>query len=286
MQESNNNSYYLNHLHEQVSFLHDACKNYDQGNFAQSKMISNIIRTLVKDPEIINRRTRTISLLTHLGKKDTMKFYNTGFEAKNAKLNVNLVGIVTVPTKLPTISKQFDNIFLPLLDTSSQVDVKWLSFQEWWNSEVIVVETESTTNIFTRNRIVMTMAEQDGGTHVDKKKQVDKEYLELATAAKSYFYHVDPNGNESPVVYMHYALVRQIAHELLISLIKEFNLNIDYKPTNEHNLRGVHKKHIKQPGMFVEGEKIESTRTSTPHRVYRGESFTTPPDARYVRLFF
>ena len=41
--------YYLNHLNEQLSLLIDCCHSYDQGNFSQAKMMSTIIRTIVKD---------------------------------------------------------------------------------------------------------------------------------------------------------------------------------------------------------------------------------------------
>jgi len=109
MDENKIEDYYLEQLLQQVSFLTDSCNSYDKGNFAQAKMQSAIIRTLVKDPGD-PKRSRTVSLLTHLNKKNTMEFYNTGFEAKNAKLNINLVGIATVPSSLPTLTKQFDGL--------------------------------------------------------------------------------------------------------------------------------------------------------------------------------
>lgn len=289
MHEIDDLDYYLEQLNEQVSFLVDACHSFDKGNFAQAKMMSAIIRTIVKDPKSSARRSNTVSLLKHLKKKDSMKFYNTGFEAKNAKINVNLVGIVSVPCKLPTVTKQTDNIYLPLLENSEQIDLKWLTFEHWWESKIIVAAETSTvtpTSIFTRERIVLTMAEQDGGNHVDSKAKVDKEYLELATAAKTYFNHIDPNGNKSPIIHLHFALVRQIAHELLKSLIKEFKLDIDYHPTNQYNLRGIPENNLKQPLMMVEGTSFQSTRTKKPFRLPKGQSFTTPPNAAFVRIQF
>lgn len=130
------------------------------------------------------------------------------------------------------------------------------------------------------------MAEQDGGSHVDSYEDIDKEYLELASAAKSYFQNADMFGNESPIINMHFALVRQIAHELLVSLIKEFKLNIFYTPSNEANLRGIPSRHIKQPTFIVEGSKFLSTRTSKPYKMPPGETFTTPSDAGFMRIMF
>lgn len=279
--------YYLEQLEQQVSFLVDACHSYDNGNFAQAKMMSAIIRTILKDPDQSSKRkSNTISLLTHLQKKNTLKLYNTGFEAKNTKLNVNLVGIVTVPCKLPTANKQFDNIYLPLLEASKQVDMKWLTFDDWWNSKIIELDEEYSQTIFTRKRIVLTMAEQDGGNHVDSMGKVDPEYLELATAAKTYFNQVDPQGNQSPIINLHFAMVRQISHELLKTILKEFKLDINYRPTNKNNLRGVPESQIKQPIMMVKGEKFESTRTSSPFKVPIGITFTTPPNTAFVKIQF
>lgn len=286
MKEIENYEYYLEQLQDQVSFLIDACHSYDKGNFKQAKIISSIIRTLVKDPEPNGRKIRTISLLTHLGRKSSTKMYNTGFEAKNARINFNLVGIVTVPTKTLLHTKKFDHIYLPLLNESRIIDVKWLSFEEWWNSKIFVFDGEDSTNIFTRKRIVLTMAEQDGGSHVDSHEDIDKEYFELATAARRYISNVDHDGNESPIINMHYALVRQIGHELLISLIREFKFNLSYDPTNKINLRGVSKHEIKQPGILVEGTKIESTRTADPLKGAEGVSFKTPHNAAYARISF
>ncbi|ALS76918.1 hypothetical protein AUC31_17570 [Planococcus rifietoensis] len=276
MSEVENQEYYLEQLHDQVSFLIDACHSYDRGNFKQAKIISSLIRTIVKDPASNGRKSRTTSLLTHIGKKPSIKMYNTGFEAKNARINFNLVGIATVPTSKKFFKKRFNHIYLPLLDESQIVDVKWLSFEEWWNSNIFVYDSRDLTNIFTRKRIVLTMAEQDGGSHVDSHEDIDKEYLDLATAAKIYITNVDCEGNESPFVNMHYALVRQIGHELLISLMQEFKFPLSYKPTNKINLRGVPKHKIKQPGILVAGKKIESTRTANPIKGVEKVSFKNP----------
>lgn len=98
-----NEKYYMEQLSQQVSFLIDSCHSYDAGNFAQAKIMSGVIRNLFKDPENVKRKTKTKSLLSHLDKK-SIRFYNTGFEAKDAKINFNLVGIATVPSKLPTLT--------------------------------------------------------------------------------------------------------------------------------------------------------------------------------------
>jgi hypothetical protein len=286
LSDINDKDYYLEQLEHQVSFLVDSSNAYDHGKFAHSKLLSNIIRTIVKDVDNPTPKTRTKSLLFHLDRKQSMKFNNTGFEAIDPIININLVGIVNIPNKLPTSKRQSDNIYLPLLNQSVQIDVKWLPFEDWWNSKIIVYKSDKMNVSFTRKTIVMTMAEQDGGTHVDTKENVEIDYLELATATKNLFINVDKNGKESPIINLHYALVRQIAHELIISLIKEFKFNILYNPTNKHNLRGVPESEIKQFGVFAEENLDQSVRTKTPNKQMPSASFKTPDNAAFVRFFF
>lgn len=283
--ETNNKQYYLEQLEQQVSLLVDSCHSYDNGKFIHSKLLSNIIRTIVKDVDKPTPRTRTKSLLFHLNCKQTMKFYNTGYEAIDPQININLVGIAHIPNNLPTIKRQSDNIYLPLLDNSQQIDVRWLKFDDWWNSKIIVYKSKSLDITITRKSIVMTMAEQDGGTHVDSKEDVEMDYLALATATKSLF-HTVRGGRETPIINLHYALVRQIAHELIISLRKEFNFDIDYTPTNKHNLGGLPESEIKQFGMLATKDSGNSSRTKTPYKKIPVTPFTVPPGAAYMKVFF
>lgn len=283
MTKIENQKYYLEQLHDQVSFLIDACHSYDRGNFKQAKLRSGYIRTIVKDPE---RKSRTISLLTHLKRKDSMNFYNTGYEAEEPIININLVGIASVPAKSLFDQKRVDHIYLPMLNKSQQIDVRWLTFEQWWKSRIIVYKSENSNIVFTRKSIVLTMAEQDGGHHVDSIEDIDINYYELATATKSLFSNVDTQGNESPIINIHFALVRQIAHELIISLLKEFQFDLDYSATNKYNLNGVSEKEIKQFGVFSEADKCHSVRTKTPYREMHSETFTTPENVAYVRFFF
>lgn len=285
MKDVENKKYYLEQLKDQVSFLIDACHSYDSGNFKQAKIISSIIRTLVKDPDNPRPKNKTKSLLTLLNKK-SLDFYNTGFESKHPKFVVDLVGTASVPNKFPTVSPEFDHIFLPILEASDMIDLQWLSFREWWESQILFVDAAHSTSSFTRRRIVLTMAEQDGGAHVDSFEDIDKEYKEIASAAKSYFSNVNPFGKESLILYMHYAMVRQIAHELLVSLIREFKISQSYKPTNIKNLKGLSPQYIKQPPFVVEGAEFLSTRTNKPYKLKEGDTITTPPDAAFMRLNF
>lgn len=283
MKSNELHSYYLKELEEQFTLLVDNCHAYDNGNFSQAKSLSSILRVILKDVKNPTPKTRSFSLLYHLGVKDQLKFYNTGYEAVNPKVSINLVGFVTRPSYSPDKKIQTETVYLPVLDKSQQVDVKWLTFKDWWESKIIHSENINGTLVITREWIILAMAEQGGGSHVDRMDEVEKAYLEIATAKNTIFTH--HNGDkEYPIEYLHYALIRQIAHEMVITLKKALNFEYEYHPSNKHNLRGAAENKIIQPGMF--GEDIESTRTKFPVRVGEFTSFTTPKDAAYVKLFY
>lgn len=283
MNDTDLKSYYLKELEEQFTLLVDNCHAYDKGNFSQSKSLSSILRVILKDVKNPTPKTRSFSLLRHLDMKEQMKFYNTGFEAVKPKVSINLVGFATRPSFLPEVPIKNETIYLPVLDKSEQVDVKWLPFKDWWESKIIHSENINGTLVITREWIILAMADQGGGTHVDKVEQVEQAYLEIATAKNTIFTHHSDN-KEYPIEYLHYALIRQIAHEMIITLKKTFNFQYEYHPTNKHNLRNVPEHKITQPGMF--GENVDSTRTKFPAKIGSYSTFTTPEDAAYVKLFY
>lgn len=275
--DNTNKSYYLEQLSQQLSLLIDACHNYDKGMFYQSKNMSAIIRILVKDVENANskRKSQTVSLLKLLEVKDSMKFYNTGYEAIDPDVAVNLVGIVKVPSP-PPLTNQFEHIYIPLLNDSACIDCKTLSFSDWWDSKIIIYKTSERSITFTRKKIVLTMAEQDGGAHIDKFENVDKDYRDISQNIVNIFVYTSINKPESLIKYLQYALVRQISHELIVSILKTFKLNLEYNPTNKINLRGVPKNEIKQFSILAEGDKYLSSRTNSPYKFPKTLSFTTP----------
>lgn len=276
--------YYNNQLIEQTSLLIDACHSYDRGGFHHAKIMSSIIRTLVKDPENPKPNNQTISLLKALNCKDNMKFFNTGYEAIDPIININLIGMVTVP-KLPP-AQGYESIYIPLLNDSQYIDVQWLKFDEWWKSNVLVYKSENINIQFTRKKIVLTMAEQDGGSHIDQFNNINKSYRDLITGSTHLFKCHNIDGSESGINHIQFALVRQISHELIISIKKEFNLPIEYNPTNTFNLRNTSKENIKYgPLLAQEGNHI-SSRTNIPHKSANFSTFKTPSNASYMKFEF
>ena len=145
LQEEAKSNDYLNQLKDQVNFLIDACHSYDRGSFVYAKQMSAILRTLLKDNP---KNNQTVSLLASIGVKETLKFYNTSYSAKDPAVLLNLVGLLPQYKSNPEADQV--PIYIPMLDDTNLIDVQWIDFDDWWESNVIVCK--DTTNNFSLSR--------------------------------------------------------------------------------------------------------------------------------------
>ena len=270
--------YYLTGLQEQVNFLIDACHAYDKGSFVYAKQMSAIIRTLVKDNP---KNKQTVSLLTSLGVKDSLKFYNTAYSAKDPAILLNLVGVFSHYKPLLAVNES--PIYVPMFDETGLVDVQWIDFDDWWESNVVVCRDHVNNFALSRKKIILTMAEQDGGVHVDKFDKIDDVYKGIITCTSNILTHFSPNGDAMPIQYIQYALVRQIAHELIVTLSNVYNGFSPYNPTLEYILKGSTKETLIKPFMVALNDGDLSTRTDTPIYSERGPGIVMPVDG-YIQL--
>lgn len=237
---------YYESLLEQLEFLIDDCDSYDRGKFNRSKQISMTIRNLV-----VTTGSST-SVLTHLKRRESMKFCSTASFPKNAVFYLGMVFPISVTKKDGSIT----HIYLPFLNSNKSVLKKWVPFERWWHQKVIIHNDLT----FSRYNMIDYMANQDGGGHVDS--DVVEKYYKISKGTESMFYatdkplDIDPYQKGEPFKYLHFALVRQIAHELILSIRKEFKLKISYNPTNFYNQGN---KRIGNPTdiLVVQGDKIE-----------------------------
>ena len=273
------NDYYLIQLKEQVNFLIDACHFYDKGSFIQAKQMSAVIRTLLKDN---SRNKQTVSLLASLGVKKTLKFYNTAYSAKDPAVLLNLVGLLR--QYQPSSESDPMPIYIPMLDDTNLIDVQWIDFDDWWESDVIVCKDTDNNFSLSRKKIILTMAEQDGGVHVDNFDKMDSIYKGIITNTANILTHVDSSGNTTVIKYLQYALVRQIAHEVITTLRNVYDLFAPYNPTQEYILNDIPKDKIIKPFMIALNDGDLSTRTDNPLSGERGPGIVAPPGAAYFRL--
>lgn len=134
-----------------------------------------------------------------------------------------------IATEFTLISQLFGNqlhTFKPNFGCKSNKEK--ITFDNWWNQ--IVIRTIGGSK-FSRKKIILAIANQDGGAHVDPSMEEDYYNLTRLNSAQHYYSdNIDgSNGlpeqipfNQLKPVYPPFSVyysIRQIAHEVLISKI-------------------------------------------------------------------
>ncbi len=193
-------------LHQNISFLKLSSSSYDNGHVGEAIRLATTVRVLLHDTR------NSISLLKHLNLKNSIQYFNTAVPYDPKELGA--VKCLVLNQVSSSGSK-----FIPFLDECREFPWcknDYLPFDEWWNQNII---RDSTNNLYTRKDIVLTMANKDGGAHVDSK--IDESYSELKkgnSINSRFVYEVDGVEIEENVVGLELASMRQIAYELIISI--------------------------------------------------------------------
>lgn len=184
------------HLEKQLGFLARSTDAFDQGFEDEAARMAQAVRIL------FHNTNSSHALLHQLGIRDA-KILDTSLELVSG----NLVG------EMPLLQTGIGGstgtrFFAPL---SESIFKRWIPGTNWWQQ---IVFKHQSTHEFSRRRLVLTIANQDGGAHVDP--ALDDEYrdiVENAFGIKFVRGQSDMPRNDATAVTM-----RQIAHEVLISL--------------------------------------------------------------------
>lgn len=233
---------YLLMLEKQTNLLAKLCQEFDKGNYDYADVISTKIAT------IINFKGKKESLLPNMEKQASMLFYST------SKVLDSPEDILMYRSLVATTTKDKSVIYHPKLDQGKYPKTLH-SFSVWANTPVYIINLEHNTNnmdglIFvgdlnettqlrlSRENIINFYRNKFSGAHFDTK--LEQNMYKVAVGLSS-IEHMDHPSSKyylgekyipgEPIKYMFEMAVRQIAHELLITLKKEFNFRIDYKPT-------------------------------------------------------
>ena len=195
----------MKHLSDHVGFMLASAKSFDEGNIREGKRLAGSMRVLLHDT------SNSKSLLGQLSIKNSMGFYDTA--KKDPREGISFIPLLLWIRMGPDgVGPQ------PLLDRFPPSEPpKKVPFDAWWKQVVLPVRKRTE---FTRRDLVLAVANQDGGAHVDPK--LDKRYAELTRHnALGWIFIVDgeEKSYEDPVL----MTLRQIAYELLISLKDEFS---------------------------------------------------------------
>jgi len=187
------------HLKEQIHFLLTSVKSFDNGFKSEAKRLAVILRVLLHDTR------HSTSLLTYLNRKD-IHFYDTALDYR--KFKMALIGI--------KLGSKNGGFWAPL-DKGPPIRYQKgkVPFDQWWNTIILVDQKD---NKFSRKDLVLSVANQDGGAHIDK--NLNDAYAQL-TRFNSLSWNFVFKGKRIKT-YPALISVRQICHEVLKSLADEF----------------------------------------------------------------
>jgi hypothetical protein len=197
----------LNHLSDHIYFLKTSAEKYDEGNTQEAKRLAVHVRTLVHDTPQSN------SLLNQLNKKN-IQFYDTALN-KTSPQNI-MPEMLLLKIRLGTETQPLK--FLPHLDDLAPYQKnRKKSFKNWWNKPIL---QDMDKNPFSRKDIVLRLANQDGGAHVDP---ILNEKFANLTRKVGLGWSWGPDEQSARTVFgAERATMRQIAYEVLKSLEDTF----------------------------------------------------------------
>jgi Meiotically up-regulated gene 113 len=191
-------------LGSQIGFLERSTQLYDSGQEDESLRLATTMRV------IFHQTASSTSLLTHLRLART-KMLSSARGHGDWKDYLGHKIDLTSPqpiTMTPPLGQAFTEI----------------SLAAWWNGEPIFIDNGTA---YTRKKIILSLANKDGGAHVDETLEA---YYEVLRAGRYAFgfrgnignmtYNSPPPFPQGVTIYpnnAHFALARQFAHETLAS---------------------------------------------------------------------
>jgi hypothetical protein len=194
---------------DQIQFMISSSKSFDKGFKGEGKRLAVCLRVLLHDT------SKSRSLLGLLKKKD-MLFYDTAFEFNPSNV-LSTNGLTVMRIKKTAYGEDFD--YIPVNLGELKKEYTKTNFADWW-SKIVIADKHRVK--FSRRNLVLNVSNQDGGAHIDP--DLDKEYAELTRFNSLGWIAVRSDGTTEPIRSRpDLSSIRQIAHEVLISLADEFS---------------------------------------------------------------
>lgn len=140
-------------LAENQAFLRRSSEAFDEGFESEAKRLAVVLRLLLHDT------SRSHSLLYQLGIKDRLDFLDTR-GTLDSKNQLPTLGLVTVRFSSAPSGLVIDYA-APLAMGRTEGKTP-LGFDPWWHEPVMEVD-----GTWSRRQLVLTLANQEGGAHVD-----------------------------------------------------------------------------------------------------------------------
>jgi hypothetical protein len=191
----------LKHLDEQLRFLESSAASFDQGFEGEAKRLAATLRILLYDS------THSTSLLGQL-KMKSRSFIDSSvkFDPSNVLEHGGLISIAMGPSAK----------YIAMLDDTPE-KIREVNFEEWWNNPIFV---DKEKRQLSRSQLILITTDQDGGAHVDPK--LDESYSNFSKKGGLGWFVTNGKGKR-PMEVPERAAIRQIAHEILKSLIPGYS---------------------------------------------------------------
>ncbi|HEM49419.1 MAG TPA: hypothetical protein ENO27_04315 [Caldithrix sp.] len=187
-------------LKEQLELLQYSCDSYDSGFEAAGKHIALSLRIL------LHQHGQSRALLEQLGLRDFRYLDTAG--------PLNPRNLVTECNFLVLHADSSGSKYMPSCQAGmSAVKTRKRRFADWWNNPVL---KDNKSRKFCRRDLVLHVADTDGGAHVDP--ELDEAYMEISRKNSLNWYFTKGNITEALKGRPELACMRQIAHELLLTL--------------------------------------------------------------------
>lgn len=183
-------------LEEQLNFLKASSHLFDIGVESEAKRIALTLRILLHDTK------NSKSLLTHLEIKDKLWFYDCFEKMEENCVFCITVGVMSTPNGL----KYVPNLFKPKFK---------VNFDDWWN-QIIIFQKNPTPIKYTKKDVILSVADTDGGAHVDDK--LPQNYYNLIQNKALPDVKIQSSLGEGTTNNAMPSIIRQCAHEIELSL--------------------------------------------------------------------
>lgn len=185
------------HLSDHIGFLKGSADAFDRGLDGEAKRLAVSLRVLCHDTGSSHSLLGQLALLSK-------PFVSTAipFDARNVSTHNGLAMIA---------ARGRETVYIPMLDTVPMH--RRMSFADWWGEIVFVDDRRGKVS---RKGLVLAVANQDGGAHVDP--ALNETYARLSRH-NSLGWVIKAGAEELPIPKPERAAVRQIAHEVLSSLV-------------------------------------------------------------------
>lgn len=189
------------HLEDHIGFLKSSAEAYDSGQDGESKRLAVSLRVLFHDTAASH------SLLGQLSRSN-IELISTAMPHDQGNLSTH-GGLVMIA------ASGSESRYVAMLDEAPYK--RWLPYSDWWNEIVFVDDRKQSLS---RKELVLAVANQDGGAHVDP--ALNETYARLSRHNSLGWVFSTPT-QALPIPKAERAAVRQITHEVLKTLLPEYS---------------------------------------------------------------